>query len=281
MKILILGHKGMLGSDLFLRLFAFHEVIGKDIEDLDIASMEACEGIISETGPDVVINAAAYTDVDGCETNSEKCFSVNAEGVKNIALASRDRGIKVVHFSTDYVFDGKKGTPYLEDDICNPINVYGRSKLAGEQYLQQYSGDFLLIRSAWLYGKNGKNFVKTIVDKAKMNKQLEVVDDQIGAPTFSWDLAGAVQLLIEGKYSGIYHITNRGNCSWYEFTQRILKSAAINDVAVKPIKSNVLARPAKRPHYSVLSCRKFITNTGKTMRYWQVALDDFIRKMEY
>lgn len=281
MKILILGHKGMLGSDLFLRLFAFHEVTGKDIEDLDIASAEACEGVISETGPDVVINAAAYTDVDGCETNSEKCFSVNAEGVKHIALACGDRGIKVVHFSTDYVFDGKKGTPYLEDDICNPINVYGRSKLAGEQYLQQYSSDFLLIRSAWLYGKNGKNFVKTIVDKAKMNKKLEVVDDQIGAPTFSWDLSGAVQLLIEGNYSGTFHITNRGNCSWYEFAQRILKSAVINDVTVKPIKSDVLARPAKRPHYSVLSCRKFIASTGKTMRYWQVALDDYIRKMEY
>ena len=281
MKILILGHKGMLGSDLFLRLFAFHEVTGKDIEDLDIASADACEGLISETEPDVVINAAAYTDVDGCETNREKCFSVNAEGVKNIALACADRGIKVVHFSTDYVFDGKKGTSYVEDDTCNPVNVYGQSKLAGEQYLQQFSNDFLLIRSAWLYGKNGKNFVKTIVDKARISKQLEVVDDQIGSPTFSWDLAGAVQLLIEGKYSGTFHVTNRGKCSWYEFAKRILKSACIDDVTVKPIKSDVLARPANRPHLSVLSCRKFIESTGKTMRYWQIALDDFIKKMEY
>jgi len=281
MKILILGHKGMLGSDLFLRLFAFHEVTGKDIEDLDIASADACEGVISETEPDVVINAAAYTDVDGCETNREKCFSVNAEGVKNITLACGDRGIKVVHFSTDYVFDGKKGTSYVEDDTCNPVNVYGQSKLAGEQYLQQFSNDFLLIRSAWLYGKNGKNFVKTIVDKARISKQLEVVDDQIGSPTFSWDLAGAVQLLIEGKYSGTFHVTNRGKCSWYEFAKRILKSACIDDVTVKPIKSDVLARPANRPHLSVLSCRKFIESTGKTMRYWQIALDDFIKKMEY
>jgi len=281
MKILILGHKGMLGSDLFLRLFAFQEVTGKDIEDFDIASTDACEGLISETEPDIVINAAAYTDVDGCETNSEKCFSINAEGVKNIALACGDRGIKIVHFSTDYVFDGKKGTPYLEDDTCNPINVYGQSKLAGEQYLQQYSNDFLLIRSAWLYGKNGKNFVKTIVEKAKIEKNLKVVDDQVGSPTFSWDLAGAVQLLIEGNYSGTFHVTNRGNCSWYEFAQKILKSACISDVTVKPIKSGVLARPANRPHYSVLSCRKFIASTRKTMRYWQVALDDYIRKMEY
>ncbi|HVO67455.1 MAG TPA: dTDP-4-dehydrorhamnose reductase [Syntrophales bacterium] len=280
MKILILGHKGMLGSDLFMRLFVFHEVTGKDIEDFDITSAEACAAVIAEADPDIVINAAAYTDVDGCETNREKCFSVNAEGVKNIAQACAERGIKIVHFSTDYVFDGKKKTPYVEDDTCSPINVYGQSKLAGEQYLKEFSNNYILIRSEWLYGKNGKNFVKTIVEKAKTEKNLQVVDDQVGSPTFTWDLTGAVQLMIEGNYSGIYHITNRGSCSWYEFTQRILKSAGIN-ATVKPIKSDVLARPAKRPHYSVLSCRKFITSTGKAMRYWQVALDDYIRKMDY
>ncbi|HYA14913.1 MAG TPA: dTDP-4-dehydrorhamnose reductase [Syntrophales bacterium] len=281
MKILILGHKGMLGSDLFMRLFVFHEVTGKDIEDFDIASAESCERVVAETEPDVVINAAAYTNVDGCETKREECFSVNAEGVKNIALACAERGIKIVHFSTDYVFDGKKKTPYVEDDSCNPINVYGQSKLAGEQYLKEFSNNYILIRSAWLYGKNGKNFVKTIVEKAKIEKNLQVVDDQVGSPTFTWDLAGAVQLMIEGNYSGTYHITNRGSCSWYAFTQRIIKSACINGVTVKPIKSDVLARPANRPHYSVLSCRKFITSAGKAMRYWQVALDDYIRKMEY
>jgi len=272
----------MLGSNLFMRLFIFHELTGKDIDDFDIASAESCEAVIAETEPDVVINTAAYTNVDGCETNRDECFAVNAEGVKNIALACAERGIKIVHFSTDYVFDGKKKSPYLEDDICDPINVYGQSKLAGEQYLKEFSNNnYLLIRSAWLYGKNGKNFVKTIVEKAKMERNLQIVDDQIGSPTFSWDLAGAVQLMIEGNYSGTYHITNRGSCSWYEFSQRILKSAGISNVTVKPIKSDVLARPARRPHYSVLSCRKFITSTGKAMRYWQVALDDYIRKMDY
>lgn len=281
MKILILGHKGMLGSDLFLRLFAYHEVTGRDIEDLDIASRVACEEIISETKPDVVINAAGYTDVDGCESDSDRCFSVNAEGIKNIALACRERRIKIVHFSTDYVFDGKKRTPYQEDDKCNPINVYGQSKLAGEQYLRQFSDNFLLIRSAWLYGKNGKNFVKTIIEKARMEKVLKVVDDQVGSPTFTWDLAAAVQLLIEGQHSGIFHITNRGNCSWYEFASKIMKIACITNVTVNPIKSDALERPAQRPHYSVLTCRKFMETTGKTMRYWQVALDDYISKMGY
>ena len=281
MKILILGHKGMLGSDLLLRLFAFHDVTGKDIEDLDIASQGVCEEVIAETEPDIIINAAAYTNVDGCESDSDACFSVNAEGVKNIALACRQKRIKIVHFSTDYVFDGTRKTPYQEDDKCTPLNVYGKSKLAGEQYLKQFSDNFLLIRSAWLYGKNGKNFVKTIIEKARTEKLLKIVDDQVGSPTFTWDLAAAVQLLIEGQHTGTFHITNRGNCSWYEFAAKILKSACIPDVTVKPIKSDELERPARRPHYSVLTCRKFSETTGKVMRYWQVALDDYISKMGY
>jgi len=281
MKILILGHKGMLGSDLHLRLFAFHDVTGKDIEDFDISSQGACEEVIAETEPDIVINAAAYTNVDGCESDSDACFSVNAEGVKNIALACRQKRIKIVHFSTDYVFDGTRKTPYQEDDKCTPLNVYGKSKLAGEQYLKQFSDNFLLIRSAWLYGKNGKNFVKTIIEKARTEKLLKIVDDQVGSPTFTWDLAAAVQLLIEDQHTGIFHITNRGNCSWYEFAVKILKSACIPDVTVKPIKSDELERPARRPHYSVLTCRKFSETTGKVMRYWQVALDDYISKMGY
>jgi dTDP-4-dehydrorhamnose reductase len=253
-------------------------VAGLDIEDIDIASSEACEKAISEIEPDVVINAAAYTNVDGCESNREKCFSVNAEGVKNLALSCAKRNIRIVHFSTDYVFDGKKQTAYVEDDACNPINVYGQSKLAGEEYLKQFSDNFLLIRSAWLYGKNGKNFVKTIVEKARTERYLEVVDDQIGSPTFTWDLAGAVQLLIEGQHTGTFHITNRGNCSWYEFANKILKFAGVTGVTVNPIKSDKLTRPARRPHYSVLNCRKFSQSTGKTMRYWQVAVDDYIGK---
>jgi dTDP-4-dehydrorhamnose reductase len=147
--------------------------------------------------------------------------------------------------------------------------------------LKQFSDNFLLIRSAWLYGKNGKNFVKTIIEKARTEKLLTIVDDQVGSPTFTWDLAAAVQLLIEGQHTGIFHITNRGNCSWYEFAVKILKSACIPDVTVKPIKSDELERPARRPHYSVLTCRKFSETTGKVMRYWQVALDDYISKMGY
>ena len=281
MDLLVLGHKGMLGNDLAVRMMVSHHVTGRDIDDVDITSEAACRDVILETKPDVVINAAAYTDVDGCESDRDTCFCVNAEGVKNIALACQKSGIKMVHFSTDYVFDGKKKTPYVEDDPCHPVNLYGQSKLMGERYLRELSKNFILIRSAWLYGRNGKNFVKTIVDKARTEKCIEVVDDQIGSPTFTWDLAAAVQILIEGHYTGVFHVTNRGSCSWYEFTLRIMKCAGMTDVQVKPICSDKLARPAPRPPYSVLSCRKFIETTRKTMRYWQVALDDFIGKMGY
>jgi len=278
MKILILGHRGMLGSDLMLRMMAAHDVTGKDVGDFDITVEDDCGRVIAECSPDVVINAAAYTNVDGCETDRDRCFAVNAIGVKNIALACRGKGIRIVHFSTDYIFDGRKETPYVEEDEPAPLNVYGASKLEGERFLQAFSDRWLLIRTAWLYGRNGKNFVKTILEKAAAVKTLDVVDDQIGAPTYSWDLSAAVQLLIEGGHEGLFHLTNRGRCSWHEFACKILQYAGKNDVTVRPIPSADLARPAVRPAWSVLSSRKFWEATGKTMRFWQIALQDYLER---
>jgi dTDP-4-dehydrorhamnose reductase len=278
MKILILGHRGMLGSDLMLRMMAAHDVTGKDVGDFDITVEDDCGRVIAECSPDVVINAAAYTNVDGCETDRDRCFAVNAIGVKNIALACRGKGIRIVHFSTDYIFDGRKETPYVEEDEPAPLNVYGASKLEGERFLQAFSDRWLLIRTAWLYGRNGKNFVKTILEKAAEVKTLDVVDDQIGAPTYSWDLSAAVQLLIEGGHEGLFHLTNRGRCSWHEFACKILQYAGKNDMTVRPIPSADLARPAVRPAWSVLSSRKFWEATGKTMRFWQIALQDYLER---
>jgi dTDP-4-dehydrorhamnose reductase len=266
----------MLGSELFGRLSAGHEVTGKDMDDFDIVSEEACRRVIVEAEPDVVINAAAYTDVDGSEKAKELCFAVNADGVKNIALACRPTGIKIVHFSTDYVFDGTKDTPYREEDVCRPLNVYGEAKLAGEKNLQRYSEHFLLIRTAWLYGKQGKNFVKTIMDKAREVGRLEVVDDQKGSPTYAKDLAAAVERMLAGSHTGIFHVTNRGTCSWYDFTLKIMAYAGISDVSVMPLNSGQLNRPAARPLNSTLNCTRFIEATGKTMRFWQLALQDFM-----
>jgi dTDP-4-dehydrorhamnose reductase len=276
MKILLLGHKGMLGRDLLLKLNMGHEVVGLDKEEIDIVSANECQEAIKKIEPDIVINAAAYTNVDGCETAKDECFAVNAESVKNIAGACRDKNIRIIHFSTDYVFDGKAKTPYKEDHQCNPINTYGASKMAGERYLRSLSDNYLLIRTAWLYGVNGKNFVQTILEKVKTTKKLTVVDDQIGSPTYTKDLAAAVDLLIEQKAKGIFHITNRGSCSWYQFAVKILQEAGIHDIYVTPIKSDQLQRSAKRPAYSVLSMQKLIQTTGKTMQPWQLGLQDYL-----
>lgn len=276
MRILLLGHKGMLGSDLLLKLNLQHDVVGLDKEEIDIVSAKECEKVIADTAPNIVINAAAYTNVDGCETAKEECFAVNAEAVKNIIEACRNKNIRIIHFSTDYVFDGTAKQPYKEDDKCNPINAYGESKLAGERYLQTLTDNYILIRTSWLYGVKGENFVQTILEKAKTTPMLSVVDDQIGSPTHTKDLAAAVDLLISQNLKGIFHITNRGSCSWYQFAVKILQEAGVKNIDVKPIKSDKLSRTAMRPAYSVLSMQKFISTTGKTMQPWQLALQDYL-----
>jgi len=276
MKILILGHKGMLGSDLMQKLYGGHDLAGKDIDDFDLTSPADCREVVKELQPDCVINAAAYTNVDACETDRDKSYAVNALGVQNIADACQKNNVKIVHFSTDYVFDGTKGAPYVEDDPCNPINHYGHTKHEGEVFLQNLSKNYLLIRTAWLYGINGRNFVTTIIDKARTDKKLDVVNDQIGSPTFTRDLAGAVKLLIEANQTGIFHVTNRGHCSWYDFAVKILQLSGITDVVIHPMRTEKLSRPAMRPLYSVLSNRKLLDATSKMMRPWQIAVGDFL-----
>ena len=279
MKILVLGYKGMLGTDLMAGLGGTHDVTGKDVDDFDITSASDCRGVIGGSGADVVINAAAYTNVDGCETNEVGSFAVNAEGVKNAALACRESGSRLVHFSTDYVFDGTKRGPYVENDICNPINTYGKSKLRGEEYLREISDNYLLIRTSWLYGRNGRNFVGAIVERAEETGRLEVVDDQTGSPTCTVDLAAAVRVLVEGDHRGIFHVTNRGVCTWYQFACKIVEYRGIENVSIAPIQSAQLDKCAPRPEYSVLSCRKFADVTHRTMRFWQIALEEYMVRM--
>ena len=280
MKILLLGHKGMLGSDLLAQMRLHHEVIGMDKEEIDVTSADDCAKAVEEAKPQIIINAAAYTNVDSCETAKEECFAVNAEAVKNIATACRNTNIRIVHFSTDYVFNGSGSSPYKEDEKCDPINIYGASKLAGEKYLQALAQNYILIRTAWLYGANGKNFVRAILEKAKTTPRLTVVNDQLGSPTHTKDLAAAVDHLIEKNAQGIFHVTNRGSCSWYQFAVKILQEAGIDDVEVSPITSDQLQRAAKRPAYSVMSMQKFIATTGKAMQPWQLALKDYLESIK-
>jgi dTDP-4-dehydrorhamnose reductase len=275
MKVLLLGHKGMLGNDLMAQFRHRHDVIGMDREEIDITRASECRRAVAETEPQLVINAAGYTNVDACETAKEECFAVNAEAVKNIAQACRDKNITVVHYSTDYVFDGNANHPYTEEDPCNPINTYGASKLAGEHHLKRLTDNFILIRTAWLYGAKGKNFVSAILDRARDTGRLTVVDDQMGSPTCTRDLAAATELLVDKNARGIFHVTNRGSCTWYDFARKILKEARLDQVELSPMKTGELQRAARRPAYSVLGMQKFVAATGKTMQPWQLAFSDY------
>src|SRR4030042_1421923 len=203
-------------------------------------------------------------------------FAVNAEGMKHVALGALKCRAKVVYLSTDYIFDGKKREPYLEDDSSNPLNVYGRSKWKGEQYVQELVEDALIIRTQWLYGRYGKNFVTSILGQAKEKKILSVVNDQIGSPTYSVDLSEAISVLLKYDARGVFHVANSDLCTWYTFGQAILKLSGMERVKVIPISSKELGRPAVRPPYSVLHCQKLKQVTGMILRPWSEALKDFL-----
>jgi len=278
-RILVVGAKGMLGRDLVetLRLsFPKDEITGWDVEEIDIQEEKNTITQIGKFEPGVIINVAAYTDVDGCELNEKKAFAINAEGVKHVALGAVTCGAKVVTLSTDYIFDGKKDRPYLEDDPPHPLNVYGRSKWKGEQYVQELAKDALIVRTQWLYGKYGKNFVASILRQAREKDVLSVVNDQVGSPTYTIDLSHAIALLIERKARGIFHVANRDSCTWYHYARTILRLSGIEGVKVVPVSSKELAYPAIRPAYSVLDTQKLKRETGLTLRPWMEALKDYL-----
>jgi dTDP-4-dehydrorhamnose reductase len=277
--ILVIGAKGMLGRDLMGILrssFSNEEVIGWDIEEMDIQKESESVTRIEKLRPEIVIHIAAYTDVDGCELDQERAFAVNAEGTKHVALAASKCRAKMVYLSTDYVFDGDKREPYLESDSPHPLNVYGHSKLRGEQYVQELVKDFLIIRTEWLYGPFGKNFVSSILQQAREKRMLSIVNDQVGSPTYTADLANAISGLIQFDARGIFHVANSDFCTWYTFGQAILKLSGVNRVRVNAISSRELGRPAARPSYSVLNCQKLKKETGLTMRPWFEALKEYL-----
>ena len=277
--ILVIGAKGMLGIDLMgvlLSSLPNDEVFGWDIEDIDIQKEEDTVFKIEKLRPHIVINIAAYTDVDGCESNGEKAFAVNAEGAKHVALAALRCRAKMVYLSTDYIFDGNKREPYLESDPPHPLNVYGRSKLGGERYVQEWVKDALIIRTQWLYGRHGKNFVTSILQQAREKRVLSIVNDQIGSPTYTADLAKAISVLIQFDARGIFHVANSDLCTWYTFGQAILKLSGMVRVRVIPISSKESGRPAVRPSYSVLNCQKLKKETGLALRPWSEALKDYL-----
>jgi dTDP-4-dehydrorhamnose reductase len=276
LKILVLGAGGMLGKDLVPILSAKGQVWARDIGDFDITDPKKVQREVEALQPQVLVNAAAYTDVDGCESKKETAFAVNGEGARNVALACAAIGGRMIHLSTDYVFDGSSRIPYREEDIPNPLNVYGSSKLQGERYIQEILENHLIIRTEWLYGRHGKNFVDTILRHAEQQKELRVVDDQRGSPTFTKDLSFALERLIGIEARGILHVTNSGSCTWFEFTRQILREKGYNHIQVIPISSEELARPARRPASSVMDCQRYEKLTGRKMRPWKEALKEYL-----
>lgn len=274
-RILITGAKGMLGTDLRGFLAEQHTVIGLDMDGLDITDLEQSIAAVREYTPDVVINCAAYTNVDGCENEIDLAYRVNAIGPRNLAVACERIGAALVHISTDYVFPGDSSYPYREDDLTGPKSIYGKSKLAGENYIRSLSYRYFIIRTSWLYGKNGHNFVKTILRAAQEGNPLSVVNDQTGSPTYTRDLVKAISSLIASPAYGTYHLTNSGACTWFDFTKDILDLAGIQN-EVRPTTTKELNRPAPRPAYSVMDNFNWRLLGYESLRHYKEALKEYL-----
>jgi dTDP-4-dehydrorhamnose reductase len=276
MRILITGADGQLGWEL-QRVLPGHELVLGIWPGFDLLRPES-EAFIFEARPDAVIHTAAYTDVDGAEREPGQAMAVNAEGTERVARTAGRIGARLICLSTDYVFDGKKGTPYLETDETNPLNAYGRSKLEGERRALGCCPDALVVRTAWLYGAQGKNFVTTIMRLASAQPELRVVADQRGCPTHAGDLAEAVAKMLETDLTGIVHATGAGDCTWHEFACAIVAQMGVT-VRVRPITTAEMRRPAARPAYAVLSNQR-LASAGIALPPWRDALDRFITQVK-
>ncbi len=277
-RILVTGASGMLGSDLVALLTsAGYDVLARAKADLDVADSGQVSRTLRELSPDVVVNCAAFTKVDACETDP-RAFQVNAEGVAHLADACGHVGAQLAQISTDFVFDGQNQEPYREEDPVRPLSAYGRSKLAGEEEALRLPTS-LVVRSSWLFGRSGWNFVEAILKQVESGRsRLSVVVDQVGRPTATTDLSEAILALLEAGASGVYHFANRGEVSWNEFAREILWLAGRADVPVDPTTSDALARPARRPPYSVLDTGKYERLTGRPVRHFRDPLAEYLAR---
>jgi dTDP-4-dehydrorhamnose reductase len=278
MKVLITGCRGMLGTDLIAVFGSGHDVVGLDLPDIDISQSEQCFAGVKEHRPDVIINAAAFTRVDDCETHEEAAFQVNGHGAGNLAQAAASTGALLVHYSTDYIFDGFKNEAYLEEDVPNPRSVYGKSKLLGESLIRRHCPNHMILRTSWLFGPNGTNFIRTIVGAAKKGAPLRVVHDQKGSPTYSKDLAKWTLKMIDAGCRSTYHVTNGGACTWFELASKAVEWAGIEGVSVTPVSTSEFPRPAPRPVNSVLANARLIRDGLPAMPSWQIAAREYVEQ---
>ncbi|NOZ22852.1 MAG: dTDP-4-dehydrorhamnose reductase [Planctomycetes bacterium] len=281
MKILVTGALGMLGAELVRFLKTQPTVTGivqRDIDDLPIEQEKVVVPEVKEIAPDLLINCAAYTDVDGCESKHALAVAANAAGPGNLAKAVSACGARLIHISTDFVFDGKKTAPYTEEDAPNPLSVYGRSKLEGERLIAEHCGDYAILRTAWLYGEHGKNFVDTITRLGREKEELKVVSDEIGSPTWTHDLVEAIWAVVtHPACTGVFHASNSGHCSRFEQAQRIVGLTG-GTAVVRPTTAEEYGLPAPRPSSVILDTTKLTRATGYRMRNWEVAMGEYLAK---
>lgn len=275
-KILVTGCNGQLGRAIN-QVYANDtcEIINTDVAELDITDVECVVKMAKEVKPNVIINCAAHTNVNACETQEELAYKINAIGPRNLSIAATEVGAKMIHISTDYVFDGNNDVPYVEWDKTNPQSVYGRTKLAGEQFVQMFSKEYFIIRAAWLYG-DGKNFLRTMLNLAETNDAVRVVKDQFGTPTSATELARMIHYLEPTYNYGTFHGTCEGSCSWAEFTREIFRLKGLTTEVIG-ITTEEYPTPAQRPKYSVLENAMLKMTTNFTMKDWQEALREYMK----
>lgn len=278
-KILVTGSNGQLGravNEKYNNNIEI-EIVNTDVAELDITKIDEVLKLVREVRPYAIINCAAHTGVDACETECDNAYKINAIGPRNLSIAAKDTGAKMVHISTDYVFDGNADKPYIEFDKPNPQGVYGKTKLEGEKFVKEFADKYFIIRTAWLYG-DGKNFVKTMLRLAENNSEIKVVGDQIGSPTSTRVLADIIDNLVFTDNYGTFHGTCEGFCSWADFSEEIFKLANKN-VKVNHISTNEFPTPVKRPAYSVLDNYMLKLTTGYVAEDWKEAIKDYMEKM--
>lgn len=277
MKVLVTGAKGQLGTDLMAEMSKRNiETVGVDVEEMDITDPEACKSVIDSSKVDAVIHCAAYTAVDAAEENEAVCRRVNGEGTRNIAQVCRQLNLKLMYISTDYVFDGQGDRPWEPDDVRNPLNVYGLSKYEGELAVEELVEKFFIVRIAWVFGAHGKNFIDTMLRLGREKGAVSVVNDQIGSPTYTYDLARLLADMIQTDKYGRYHATNEGICSWYEFALEIFRQAGMDQVSVTPVDSASFPVKATRPKNSRLNKAKLIEKGFTPLPGWQDALGRYL-----
>lgn len=275
-NILVTGSTGQLGSDVVKELLKRgYSTLSPNRSELNLCSEDNIRNYILNSNCEAIVHCAAYTQVDKAEDEKDLCIKINATATKHIVKCAKILDIPMIYISTDYVFDGTKDGEYTENDETNPINIYGESKLAGEKYVQEILDKYYIVRTSWVFNINGKNFIETMLRLSKANNQLSIVNDQIGSPTYTKDLSRLLVDMLETSKYGLYHATNEGYCSWYEFADTIFKLANIN-IDIKAINSNEYASRAKRPLNSKLSKNKLIEYGFKPLPHWEDALKDYL-----